>query len=302
MKLALAIAALLASSSTPAMKAGEDVPRLAIIQRVALPALAGSVPPEELSGLAYSRESNRLYAISDRGWLHGFKLEQDVTGKWAAFAESSVALDMPVLNGEGLAMDPASTSQSVRLIGAFEDGPAIVSFSANGDDPVELALPNALRSPLAFAEAGSRLESVAIDGSGRTLTAPEEALRNRPDTVHTIYRSDGAEFSFPVYQTHRSNLKAMEIIENGKLLVLERIRNGDVSEMRLRLVNISNCERSGLCPVEELVADKPDCLIGNFEGLARISANVFAAVTDSKADKEEVPQLLIFNVEGIQAP
>jgi Esterase-like activity of phytase len=272
-----------------------DTARVSLTQQIDLSTLGGGTV-EELSGLAFDAQASVLYAISDGGTLHHLRLVEDGGGIWSVELIKSIKLDFPVVNGEALSIE-TNGGGGIRLLGAFEDGPATASFLPDGTDLRDAPLPEPLRSPLSYAEAGSRIESVTVDAAGRMLTAPETPLSTRSDKVHTIFRSDGAEFAFPKYLERRSSLKAMDILEDGSLLVLERIRTkGSPFEMRLRLVTLENCGAAIVCPVVDLSVDKPEWLTGNYEGMTHIRGDLFAAVTDGGPRNQEPSRLLLFRL------
>lgn len=272
-----------------------DTARVSMNQQIDLSALGGGTV-EELSGLAFDAQSSVLYAISDGGILHHMRLVESAGGIWSVELIKSIKLDFPVVNGEALSIE-AKGRGGARLIGAFEDGPITASFLPDGTDLRALTLPEPLRSPLSYSEAGSRIESLTVDAAGRMLTAPETPLRTRSDNIHRIFRSDGTEFAFPKYLERRSSLKAMDILVDGSLLVLERIRTkGSPFEMRLRLVTLENCGAAVACPVVDLAVDKPEWLTGNYEGMTHIRGDLFAAVTDGGPRNEEPSRLLLFRL------
>lgn len=269
--------------------------RVSMAQQIDLSALGGGTV-EELSGLAFDAQASVLYAISDGGTLHHLRLVEGAGGDWSVELIKSIKLDFPVVNGEALSIE-TNGGGDMRLLGAFEDGPATASFLPDGTDLRDAPLPEPLRSPLSYAEAGSRIESVTIDASGRMLTAPETPLSTHSDNVHTVFRSDGAEFAFPKYLERRSSLKAMDILDDGSLLVLERIRaKGKPFEMRLRHVMLENCGAAVVCPVVDVAVDKPEWLTGNYEGMTPIQGDLFAAVTDGGPGNEEPSRLLLFRL------
>lgn len=274
-------------------------PSVRVVRSITLPDEIAGSRIRELSGLAYNPASNVLWAVSDHGELHEFLLQFNDGVPIGVSLASSVELGLGFRSAEGLAYTPsAGAGQQGRLLIAFEDGPAIISRSIPGDSAVQLPLPPPLDNPTAYAEENSRLEAVATDVGGRFFTAPEEALKDRPDTEHTIFAEDASTIRIPTFQAHRSNLKAIEYLADaGKLLILERTRDdASVSTMRLRLVDLNSCTREKMCAVIELLPDRPDTFVGNFEGLTRLGGNYFAAVTDSNPKKNETTRIVFFEI------
>jgi hypothetical protein len=274
-----------------------EVGSVRVLQSLTLPDRVGDDNIRELSGLAFDDDNNTLWAVSDQGELRGFAIHYDGQSIADIKLVHSFDLDYELKNAEGLEfVTPQSGETTGRLLVAFEDGPSVVSFSLTGEDAKPVALPPPLSQPEVFAEENSRLESITVDASGQILVAPEEALSGRPDTEHEIFHADGRIFRFPTFQPHRSNLKAIELLPNGKLLVLERTRDdADVSTMRLRLLEPASCASETFCNVIELMPETAADFVGNFEGLAHLRGNMFAAVTDSKTKDGEANTLIIFD-------
>jgi hypothetical protein len=294
---AAAVVASLTSTTVP------EAPSLEFVGSVSLPGEARGIRIQELSALAYDPVTALVWAISDKGDLHGFKVEYNANVPIAMRHVRSARLDTMFRNAEGMAWLPSTRPGTTgRLLVAFEDGPALISFTTKGASPVHLKLPAPLDNPAAYAEANSRLESIAVDPRGRFLTAPEEALLGRLDTEHTIFTSDGTSFRLPTFQAHRSNLKALEYLGDTKrILVLERTRDeAGASTMRLRLVVPGTCTASAVCGVIELIPDKPAAFAGNFEGLTRLRGDYYAAVTDAKYKDKEPTRIVFFKIDDRQ--
>lgn len=271
-----------------------------IVQSISLPKEIDGVKMRELSALAFDPVEGVMWAISDKAELHRFNVEYKQSVPVGVRYIGSTKLETALSNAEGMDYVPASgANKKGRLFVAFEDGPALISFSPDGTLPLPLQLPSPLADPKAYAEENSRLESVTLDRKGRFFTAPEEALSDRDDTNHTIFSGDGSTFTFPTFQPHRSNIKALEYLKDkDKMLVLERTRDeGGASTMRLRLVDTGSCQRSMICSVQELHPAEPSSFEGNFEGLTRLRGNYFAAVTDTKSKDATVTRLVFFKLD-----
>jgi uncharacterized protein YjiK len=292
------LATLCAAAMLSQACARAEVSNVRVLQSFTLPDRVGDVKIRELSGLAFDADKNTLWAVSDQGELRGFAVHYDGQSIAGINLVHSFDFDYEYKNAEGLEFVPPQSGETAgRLLVAFEDGPSVVSFSLTGENAKSIALPPPLSLPDVYAEENSRLESIAIDAGRQILTAPEEALSGRPDTEHEIFHADGRIFRFPSFQPHRSNLKAIELLSNGKILVLERTRDeADVSTMRLRLLDPVSCVSNTYCNVIELIPETAAEFVGNFEGLAHLRGNMFAAVTDSKTKDGEANTLIIFDI------
>lgn len=261
----------------------------------------------ELSGLAWDADDKLLYAVSDDGVLHHFRVEIEdgrIAGMEPVFSVRLATGTTPAfVNAEGLAVvngDNGTPSDGELLI-AFEDGPAIHRFKPDGTAIAAVPLPDALSDAARYNEPNSRLEAVAATQDRGIVTAPEEAMQGQPGDAHTIYGLDGGRWTFATFQPKRSNLKAIETMPGGQLLVLERTREskGGPTAGRLRIVDPEGCTGEA-CTAIDLDAGSNTLLNDNFEGLARISDTLYLAVTDKTKKETPATQFVLFSLTGPQ--
>ncbi len=259
----------------------------------------------ELSGLAWDADEKLLYAVSDDGILHHFRLEI-ADGKIASLepvlsVPLKAGVTSQVVNAEGLAVTNGDNGKQgdTELLVAFEDGPAIHRFKADGTSLGALQLPKALADAANYSEANSRLEAVAVAGALGVVTAPEEALLGEPGDTHTIHGLEGKRWSFATFQPKRSNLKAIEPISDGRLLLLERTREqkGGPSIGRLRVLDPKTCGEADACAVENLDPGASQLLNNNFEGLTALGGDLYLLVTD-KTKKEGPANFVLVSVKS----
>ncbi|RWK31090.1 MAG: hypothetical protein EOR46_31365 [Mesorhizobium sp.] len=260
---------------------------------------------EEFSGLAWDEDEQLLYAVSDGGVLHHFSIRMDGT----RIAEIQPVFSVPiagtasevsggsVTNAEGLtALNDDNGKQSdTELLIAFEDGPAIVRLTPQGKRIADIPLPGPLADKKQYSKKNSRLEAVAFDKRHGMLTAPERPLKGRPDDRHTLYAEDGTTWSFAAFQPD-SRIKAIQKLPDGNLLVLERTREkkGGAPTARLRYLDFAACSADRECHLAELSAEPDAMLVNNFEGLARLSDDLFLMVTDKTKKDAESTTFVLF--------
>jgi hypothetical protein len=300
---------LLASAAvTAASTAGAAPPRLQALDSMEIPMDgANGVRIEELSGLAWDEDEQLLYAVSDGGILHHFRIRLDGSRIAEVQPVFSVPLATvagktsggPVTNAEGLTAlnDDNGVQTDTELLIAFEDGPAIARFTPQGRWIADIALPGRLADAKQYSKKNSRLEAVAFDKRHGVLTAPERPLVGQPENLHTLYAADGTSWSFEAFQPD-SRLKAIQKLPNGNLLILERTREekGGASTARLRYLDFAACSADGECQLAELSAAPDAMLVNNFEGLARLSDDLFLIVTDKTRKDAEPTTLVLFKV------
>jgi hypothetical protein len=296
--------ALLAST----LSTGSAQPSLEALDSMDLPSEgADGVRIEELSGLSWDEDEQLLYAVSDGGVLYHFRVRLDgsrIAEIQSVFSaplatKASGTSGKPVTNAEGLTTindDNGQRSDSELLI-AFEDGPSIARFTPRGEWIANAVLPAPLADETQYSKKNSRLEAVAVDERHGVLTAPERPLIGQPEDRHTLYAADGTTWSFEAFQSD-SRLKAIQKLPDGNLLILERTREekGGAPTARLRYLDFAKCTAKRECQLAELSAEPDAMMVDNFEGMARLSEDLFLIVTDKTRKDAEPTTFVLFRV------
>lgn len=274
------------TSSAPAPSSVRSDPT-----RFAFPSTArvDGVLLSELSGLAWDAEKKRLYAVSDTGHLFHFRLRLD--GDTLAELEpiaASALLDAQgaggnagEFNAEGLALlDAANGRAAGELVVALEGKPSrLARFSVDGRLLGELEVPSPAADLNLYRKKGRGLEAVAMHPAHGLLTAPESPLLGQPDERHVVY-ARGRHWSF-VRQSPGSRLKAIDVLPDGSLVVLERNKAGskDALSASVRRIDLAACGAGGLCAAEVLaiLPVGPD----NFEGMTLLDSRHILLVSDN---------------------
>lgn len=302
-RLALAVVSALAAGILP----GNASDTLAVLGSAAAPPRGqDGIAISELSGLAWDEDEKLLYAVSDDGILHHFRLAFDASGIQSVESVFAVRLSTGgagLVNAEGLAVsggDNGKAGDSELLI-AFEDGPSLQRFAPDGTAGETLTLPPPLSDPGKYNAENSRLEAVAVDARHGILTAPEEPMADKPGDTHSIYSLDGKSWTFKAFQPKRSNLKAIEPMPDGRMLVLERTRDqkGGPDKARLRVVDPAGCGEAVICAAADLATDSP-LLDDNFEAMTRLSGDLYLAATDKKKRDNPPTGFVLFEIESGQ--
>lgn len=253
----------------------------------------------ELSGLAWDTDENLLYAVSDQGMLFHFQVTivdhvlDELTPIYAVpLIDSGQDPSTPSFNAEGMTVQYAANNKQgdTELVVAVEDKPSrIVRFRPNGHLVGELIVPPPVGDMDRYRKKGQGLESVVIHPQYGIITAPEAPLKDTPQELHTLYAASKT-WSFPRYAPE-SRLKALTLLDNGNLLVLERSNPAKKTMVAsLREVQLKEaCTKDNICSTKTWVVLPAGA--DNFEGLAKISNKHFLLVSDN-GGKE--PQDTIF--------
>lgn len=277
-----------AGTNTPT-QADASAPRAAATSRFTLPTAAvDGIRTDELSGLAWDEDEQLLYAVSDQGYVFHFHLKLDGNAIVAVEPVHAAALKdadgnapRKGFNAEGLTVrnadngKPGDTEMVISLEG---DQPGILRFSPTGIKLGELPVPAPANDVGNYRKKGRGLESVAFHPAHGLMTAPESPLLGQPDDRHTLYASE-KQWSFARHAPD-SRLKGIDVLADGKLLVLERTRVGAKDELAasLRTVDLAACLPDGICTAEPvaILPTGPD----NFEGMTLVDPRHILLVSD----------------------
>ncbi len=284
----MATAALAATSvlAMPASSASQAV----LASRYTIPAVAvNGIVVSELSGMAWDDDEQRLYAVSDQGYVFHFRLTLDGDAIVACDPVYAAALTNPQrkgaprahFNAEGLALRNAANGNAgdtVLIVSLEGEPPGIMRFDPAGAALGELAVPSPANDAARFRKKGQGLEAVAFDPAHGVITAPESPLRAQPDGLHTLY-AQGRQWSFERHSPD-SRLKGIEWLPGGQLLALERspTQTKKVLIASVRRVDLAACPTNGICPADTLAVLPPGP--DNFEGMTEIGPGRLLLVSD----------------------
>lgn len=295
-------------SVTPVANAG--FPRLQVQDTVAIPPHSvNGVTIRELSGLAWDKDEQLLYAISDKGSLFHFRLE--LAGNRIAEVQPVYATNLldrsgnPVKRGrrdaEGLTVVNANNGKrgDTQLVLAFEGEPRLIRFTPQGRAIKNITLPTALRQRQHYQHGNDALEAVTFHPRYGFITAPEMPLKGQPRNRHTLYATEGQRWTFTAYPEPDSAISALETLPNGNLLVLERAWSGIFNPLvvSLRYLDFKRCSPGGECQLQDLQVISTQLLVDNYEGLTHIQGNYYLMVSDDASEPLLRTALTLFTLE-----
>ena len=260
----------------------------------------------EISDLAYDASGHRLYMISDEGVLFVFKAR---FGQKVEVFEPIKAVELRKKGGkafkkwrrdsEGMTLDGRK-----RLLISFEGKPKIGWFHKNSDKIGQrikkYTLPKILRSPKQYRSKNKSLEALAWHPRYGVLTVAEWPLKRDDKKRQTVYALNGREWHFKAEPEPRSAVSAIEVMDDGNLLVIERSFTSllDPFVATLKKVYLNRCKK-GWCPSRVLL--KMDSHKGwdvdNFEGLARVGKHRYVMVSDDNDNFFQKTLLIYFEVK-----
>ncbi len=254
----------------------------------------------EASDLAYDRESAILYIVGDKGVLYTFK---------ALFSDRIETLQplhayrLSKKNGkpfkkkvdsEGLARDKEG-----QLIISFERKAQISAFSTRGERQHSYTLPKPLRNKKAYRSRNKMLESVAWHPRYGILTASELPLKAYKRRAQTIYALSDKEWHFLAEAEKKSAVTAIEVMDDGNLLILERAYTQPLEARytSLKKLYLNSCNK-GVCRTKLLAKlnSAEGWKIDNFEGLTRVAPHRYLMVSDDNDNFFQRTLLVYFEI------
>jgi hypothetical protein len=261
----------------------------------------------EISDLTYFAKNKKLFMISDEGKLFTFKAK---FGNKIELLEPEDAIELKKKNtkkfkkwrkdSEGLTLDNKG-----RLLISFEGKAKIGWFHKNsskyGQMIKKYKLPKELRNPKNYRSRNKSLESLAWHPKYGILTVAEWPLEKYNKKRQVIYALNGKKWYFKAEPESKSAVSAIEVMDDGNLLVLERSFSGYLNPfiVTLKKVYLNIC-KNGICKTEVLLKmnSHKGWSVDNFEGLARISKNRYVMISDDNDVFFQKTLFIYFEVNG----
>ena len=269
-----------------------------------------SIPVDELSGIAWDKDEQLLYAVSDEGLLYHLTLT--LKDNKLSDIEVIFATQLKDINGlplagkyddsEGLSLINNNNGKKgdSELIISFEKKPRISRYSPQGNILANIKTPKYIHKKKYFRHKNKALESVAVHPKYGIITASEYPLASRPLTEQTIYSSTGKKWSFAASKEKNSSITGLEILPNGDALVLERAYKNPLTpiDIKLRRIKLEKCNQKQICETETIASfnGADGWLLDNFEGLTHIKDNQYLIVSDNNNSLLQKTIFMLFEV------
>jgi len=264
------------------------------------------VSVSELSDIAYDSGSGIVYFVGDEGALFSFRIALSDT------IETLVplhAVKLKTKKGKKLRhgkkdSEGATMDNQGRLLISFEGKKPKIGWYDK--DPKHMGtllkkykLPKRLKKRKYYRSRNKALESVAWHKTYGILTAAELPLKKDNIKLQTIYALSGKKWHFMAEPEENSAVAAIEVMDDGNILVLERSYSNILSPfiITLKKVFIKGCKKA-LCPTQVLLKmdNHKGWAVDNFEGLAKVGKNRYLMVSDDNKNFFQKTLLIYFEV------
>ncbi|HAI69612.1 MAG TPA: hypothetical protein DCM38_09280 [Gammaproteobacteria bacterium] len=272
----------------------------------------------QLSGLAWDEDEKLLYALSDRGIIFHLRpliknntltsvrvisayLLKNTQGKTLRWRDAE---GIVILKGHNGIMGDS------QLLIMLEIGPRLALFTPEGKPLDNYTLPKTLQTGKNYAGSNKILESVTVHPTFGIITAPEWPLKeaNKPYSLKgehkiTLYTLNQRQWILPAFPAKNSGVVALETLEDGSILILERAFYSIYTPLiiSLRRVWLSSCQsKTGLHSESEQVAifdNTQGWHIDNFEGLTHHQGRYFFIVSDNNHSRWQRTLLSYFEIQ-----
>jgi hypothetical protein len=260
----------------------------------------------ELSDLTYEEKTKTLYLVGDKGSLFTF---HTVFSDKIEKLQAADGVNLRDKKGKGLRnwkrdSEGVTLDDKGSLFISFEGEAKIASFHKEGGHYGSMIrkykLPTALKSTEHYRSKNKSLESVAWNPTHGILTATEWPLKKYDKKKQTIYALSGKKWHFKAEPEGRSGLCAMEVMDDGNILVMERSYTGlsNPFVITLKKVYLQNCKKK-MCKTKVLAKlnSSKGWLLDNFEGLARVGKNRYVMISDDNENFFQQTLLIYFEVK-----
>jgi len=274
-------------------------------QKQLMYATVNGIKFSEISDLAYDVSKQELFMISDEGKLFTFKAK---FRQKISVLEPIAAVKLKKKNGkkfkkwrkdsEGMTLDGKK-----HLLISFEGKAKIAWFHKNsanqGRQIRKYSIPKVLRNSKNFRSKNKSLEALAWHKKYGILTATEWPLKKYDKKKQTIFALSGKKWHFKAEPEAKSAISAIEVMDDGNILVLERSFTGYLNPfiVTLKKVYLQECEKK-MCKTEVLLKmnSHKSWDVDNFEGLARVGKNRYVMISDDNDNFFQKTLFIYFEV------
>jgi len=257
------------------------------------------LPFSEISDLAYDAQHHKLYMVGDKGYFYTFDAKFGTKIEKLNY-RSAFKINEKSKHGrydsEGLTHDNQG-----ELYISFEGKPRISTMSKHGYLGKNLKLTQKLQNKKHYRSRNKIFEALAWHPKYGILTAAELPLRGKTEKQQSIYALNGTVWNFQAQKHKNSAVTAIEVMDDGNLLILERAYSGLTNPfvITLKKLYLDKCDQHRACQTKVLAEfnSYEGWGVNNYEGLAHIGKNRYLMVSDDNNQSLLRTVLVYFEVK-----
>lgn len=258
----------------------------------------------EISDLAYNQKKKLLYMVSDEGIVFTFNatFETKITT-----LKPQKAIKLVKSNGKDFLSyrrdsEGATLDHRNRLILSFEGRPKIARFNKKGRLVQRYKVPYKISKIRFLRDKNKGIEALAYHPRYGLIMSTEYPIKKDNKKIQTIYSSTGYEWKFKATPAQNSAVTALEVMDDGNILILERAYSGLLSPfvVTLKKVYINRaCHKKRLCKDKVLATfdNSKGWSLDNFEGLAKVGKNRYIIISDDGDNFYQDTLLIYFEIK-----
>jgi hypothetical protein len=258
----------------------------------------------EISDLAYHRGKKILYMVSDEGvvFVFGATFGDKITQLTPQKAIKLLKSNGKEFRNYQRDTEGATLDSLKRLILSFEGQPKIARFGENGKEQTTYKIPYKLSQTQFLRHKNKGLEALAYHPTYGLIFATEYPIKRDNKKIQTLYSSNGYEWKFKASNVQNAAVSAIEVMDDGNILVLERAYNGLFAPFVVVLKKVyinRQCHQKRLCKDEVLAVldNSKGWSLDNFEGLTKVAPNRYLMVSDDGDNFYQDTLLIYFRVK-----
>lgn len=267
-----------------------------------------------LSGLAWDADEDVLYAVSDEGHLlhlrprfdDGRLIDVTYLGTHPLKDSGGRPLRGKRRDAEDLAIRYGANGSrgDTELLVAFERAPRVTRYTPEGVLLETLALPERLANVENYATPNQGLEGLTEHPRHGTLAIPEASLKDDRAGVISLFALDGRHWAYRAADVPASSPTAVEVLPDGRLLVLERAFVSVFSPLvvSLRVADPGTAPEAPDVPVTTVARldTSEGWKLDNFEGLARHARDRYFMLSDNNGRRHQRTLLVYLRLPGLE--
>lgn len=253
------------------------------------------LPFSEISDISYDEKHQKLYMIGDKGYFYTFsaKFSHKIDKlKYLGANKLREQKTKSSYDSEGLTHDNRG-----QLYISFEGTPRVATINTSGYIGKDLKLTNHIKNSKNYRSSNKMLEALAWHPKYGLLTAAEYPTRNKKIKEQSIYSLNGKVWNFKAEHHKNSAVTAIEVMDDGNLLILERAYAGLSKPfvITLKKLYLNKCDKKYQCKTEILASmnSYDGWGVNNYEGLAKVEKNRYLMVSDNN-NKQILRTVLIY--------